>query len=100
MLGSISKFLSNRYELLFGREVSGPESFGVWRDNRPLCPRFLGAGHGRTKEVATPDRAPEPSRCCASTRSACMRTSASPRGALLFAAFPDACHSLELIDVH
>lgn len=44
MLGSISKFLSNRYELLFGRDVSGPESFGVWRDNRPLCPRFPGGG--------------------------------------------------------
>src|SRR5579863_10291836 len=59
MLGSISKFLSNRYELLFGSDMPAQSlpAFGGIIEDRYVS-AFLEQGHGRAS-ADTPDRASE-----------------------------------------
>jgi len=95
MLESISKFLSNRYEVLFGRDVPAQNlpAFGGIIEDRYVS-AFLQQGHGRTNEFATPDRASEAIEVLRISALSSYEDKRISAGALLFGPFPDACHSL------
>jgi len=95
MLQSISKVLSNRYEVLFGRDVPAQNlpAFGGIIEDRYVS-AFLQQGHGRTNEVATPDRASEAIEVLRISALSSYEDKHISTGALLFGPFPDACHSL------
>ena len=81
--------------LLFGRDVSAQNlpAFGGIIEDRYVS-AFLQQGHGRTNEVAAPDRASEAIEVLRISALSSYEDKRISTGALLFGPFPDACHSL------
>ena len=94
MLESISIFLSNRYELLFDRDVPAqnlPAFGGIIEDH--YVSTFLEEGHGRANAAAAPDRASEAIEVLRISALSSYEDKRISTGALLFGPFSDACHS-------
>jgi hypothetical protein len=97
MLRSIGRFLSTRYELLFNREIAGRNIpiFGGLPEDRYVS-TFLDARvfDDATSAATLPDRVSEAIEVLRISALSSYEDKRISTGALLFGAWPDACHSV------
>ena len=97
MVHSIGRFLSTRYELLFDREIAAHNApiYGGLPEDRYVSTFLEGRVYDSARSAALlPDRVSEAIEVLRISALSSYEDKRIATGALLFGAFPDACHSL------